>query len=132
VFAEAEQSAVPTAVDKRVGTVACKGDRATPDIAVNTTRRLRRDLESSAYSFKSRGGERASTCLKGEVNAVERREKDLWKNPGLEAFSRHIRCMCRQAPQQSVGRVEKDHVVISQTARQQRDAYLVLVALRYK
>jgi hypothetical protein len=73
VFAEAEQRAVPTAVDRRVGTVTCKGERATPDIAVNTTRRLRRDLESWAYSFKSCGEERDSTFRYEDESTEERR-----------------------------------------------------------
>ena len=46
VLAEAEQSAVPKAVDRRTGTDAGRGERATPDMAVRTTRTDRRDLES--------------------------------------------------------------------------------------
>lgn len=46
MFAEVEHRAVPTAVDKRIGTVAGSGDKATPDIAVKTTKIVKRDLAS--------------------------------------------------------------------------------------
>jgi len=46
-LAEAEQRAVPTAVERRMGTVVGRGESATPDIAVRTLRTVRRDFESS-------------------------------------------------------------------------------------
>lgn len=46
VFAEAEHSAVPKAVESKTGIVAGRGDSATPDMAVKTTRIDSRALES--------------------------------------------------------------------------------------
>lgn len=47
-FADAQHIAVPMAVDNKIGTVVGKGDSATPDIAVRTTRKLSRVLDSWA------------------------------------------------------------------------------------
>ncbi|TFY80437.1 hypothetical protein EWM64_g3571 [Hericium alpestre] len=46
VLAEATQNAVPTAVERSTGTLAGRGETATPDMAVRMTRMARRDLES--------------------------------------------------------------------------------------
>lgn len=46
-FADAEQRAVPTAVESRMDTVVGRGDSATPDMAVRTLRAVSLDLESS-------------------------------------------------------------------------------------
>lgn len=55
MFAEAEQRAVPSAVERRTGRVAGDGERATPDMAVRTTRTESFDFESWRYeSIKRR------------------------------------------------------------------------------
>ena len=48
MFADAEHNAVPTAVARRVGTLAGKGEMATPAAEVKTTRNVSRDLDSWA------------------------------------------------------------------------------------
>lgn len=56
-LAEAEQSAVPSAVERRTGRVAGAGERATPDMADRTTRTESFDLDSCRYALSApRGG----------------------------------------------------------------------------
>jgi len=54
VLAEAEQRAVPSAVDKRTGRVAGDGERATPDMAERTTRTESFDFDSWRYESSKR------------------------------------------------------------------------------
>lgn len=46
-----------------MGTVVGIGERATPDMAVNTTRIVRRDFESWAYSLRRVFGVKISASL---------------------------------------------------------------------
>jgi hypothetical protein len=46
VLADAEHSAVPIAVDNKIGTVVGMGDKATPDMADNTMSIVRFGFES--------------------------------------------------------------------------------------
>lgn len=62
-MADAEHRVVPIAVDNNMGTVVGIGERATPDMAVNTTRIVRRDFESWAYSLRRVFGVKISASL---------------------------------------------------------------------
>jgi hypothetical protein len=74
VFADAAHNAVPTAVARRVGTVAGKGETATPAMEVKTTRNVSLDLDSWVYIFgkveavRAGEGRYAESGTGGELN----------------------------------------------------------------
>lgn len=70
MLAEAAQSAVPTAVEIKIGRVVGNGEIATLDIAVRTTRTVSLDLASWVYTLIRLRGVSASTCLKAMVGGV--------------------------------------------------------------
>ena len=59
MLAEALQSAVPSAVESRTGTVVGIGESATPDMATSTLKAERRAFDSCAYIPRRRVGVRA-------------------------------------------------------------------------
>lgn len=52
MFADAEQRKVPSAVLSRIGRDGVRGDNATPDIAVKTTRVVNRAFDRARYALR--------------------------------------------------------------------------------